>query len=199
MYARSRSPRNRLAAAGAVSPGERLLPRRPEELAVHADQQPGGDPRVARVDAELALDRRGQHLREVRHHLELLGLQRGRLLDDPREGREARAGEPRALADLKPPERSEDRLVRRSAADRLDDRGLTLGDLVEEQILLRREVVVDGLLRHVRRRGDVGNGHPVEAALDEEPHRLVGELAAHVQLLGLAQAHDRSVTSRYCC
>ena len=58
-----------------------------------------------------------EHLREARHHLELLGLQRRRLLDDPRERGEARAAETRALAELEPAQRTEDRLARLAAAE----------------------------------------------------------------------------------
>src|SRR5204862_2112151 len=66
---------------GAVSPLERIPSRGAEELAVDADQQARGDARVARVDAELALDGVGQHLPEAGHDLALLRQQRGRLFD----------------------------------------------------------------------------------------------------------------------
>src|SRR5262245_8882985 len=73
--------------AGAVPARERLLARGAEQLPVNADDQPRGDACVALVDVELRLDRAGERLREPGHHLELLRLQRGRLLDDPREER----------------------------------------------------------------------------------------------------------------
>jgi len=57
----------------AVLPRKRLLARRVEDLAVHADEQAGRDPGVALVDRELLLDRLGQHAHEAGHHLELLG------------------------------------------------------------------------------------------------------------------------------
>src|SRR5438128_1189692 len=79
--------------ARAVPARERVLPRGAEELPVDAHQQPRSDSRVPLVGAELGLDRLGQHLHESRHHLELLGQQRRRLLDDAREGREAGTAE----------------------------------------------------------------------------------------------------------
>src|ERR671934_2353061 len=80
---------------GAVLAGERLLPGGVKQLAVYADQQRGCDARVALVDAKLGLDPLRENPREVRHHLELLGLERRRFFDDPSEGRKARATEAR--------------------------------------------------------------------------------------------------------
>ena len=94
--------------------------------------------------------------------------------------------------DLQPAQRLEDGLAGRTAADRLDERRLALRHLVEEEILLRREVVVDRLLGDAGRCRDLGDGHPVEAALGEEPHRPVGDLLPRVQLLRLAQSHSGS-------
>src|SRR6266702_3897669 len=92
----------------AVLACERLSARPAEDLAMHADEQARGDASVAFVDTELALDRVGDHLREVRHHLQLLRLQRGRLFDDPRERRETRTAKTRTLAQLQPAQCGED-------------------------------------------------------------------------------------------
>ena len=70
-----------------------------------------------------------------------------------------------------------------------------LGDLaglvvlaVEEQRLLGREVVVDGLLRHVARRRDLADPHLLEPALEEHPGGDVGDPLAELALLAVAQA-----------
>src|SRR5262249_13462300 len=70
---------------------------------------------------------------------------------------------------------------------------LERGQLVEEEVLLRREVVEDGLLRDARRRRDLGDRDVVEAALDEQAHRRIRELAPRRQLLRLAKPHRRIV------
>src|SRR5512142_1154124 len=59
---------------GAVLAGECLDARGPEELPVDADQEPGGDPRVAGVDS-LLLEGIGNRLSEQRHDLELFRLE----------------------------------------------------------------------------------------------------------------------------
>jgi hypothetical protein len=137
------------------------------------------------VGAELVPDRLGEHVGEPRHDGELLRLQRSRLLDDPCEGREAGRAEARALADLHPPKRRDDRLARLATPDRVDERRLPRRHLVEEEVLLRREVVEDGLLGDVGGLRDVGDGHTVEAARDKQLHGLVGDLLANPELLRL--------------
>jgi hypothetical protein len=59
---------------------------------------------------------------------------------------------------------------------------------VEDEVLLGGEVVEDGLLRDVGGAGDVGDRHRVEAVLEEELHRRVGDRRARLALLALAQA-----------
>src|SRR6185503_12678992 len=54
-----------------VLAGQRLHARSTKELAMDADQERGGDPRVAGIDPFL-LERAGQRLSEGPHHLELL-------------------------------------------------------------------------------------------------------------------------------
>ena len=51
---------------------ERLLAGSVEDLSMNADQQAGGDSRVALWDVELRLNRVGQHADEVGHYFELL-------------------------------------------------------------------------------------------------------------------------------
>src|SRR5262249_183152 len=104
-------------------------------------------------------------------------LQRPRVLDDPGEGGKSRAAEPRALAVLEPSQRGEDRLVLVPPADRRNERRFPGRHLVEEEILLRRKVVVDSLLGDLRGGGDLSYGDSVEAALGEQLHRLIGDLA----------------------
>ena len=157
---------------------------------MHADEHVRRDLRVELVGAELAPDRLREHLGEARHDLELLRSEGGRLLDDPREGREPGRAHARALADLHPPQRRDDRLVRPPAADRVDEGSLPRRHLVEEEVLLRREVVEDRLLRHVGGRGHLGDRHMVEPAGDKQLHGLVGDLLPDPNLLRLTKSHD---------
>jgi hypothetical protein len=173
---------------------ERLLAGGAEELAVNADEEPRGDARVSLGEGQLRLECLRQDLHETGHHLELLGLERGGLLDDARERREAGAAEPGALGGLEPPQRAEDRFALAPARDRSDQRRLSRRHLVEEEILFRREVVVNSLLRDVRRDGDLGNRDGVETPLREKLHRPVGDFLPRMQLLRLAQAHAAIVT-----
>src|SRR5437588_619604 len=129
-----------------VLAGERPPARGTEELPVDADEQSGRDPRVALLDAELLLDRVGEHLDEMPHHLELLRPQGGRRLDDPREGGEARARQTLARRDLETTQPREYRLAWPAIADCGDERRLARGHLVEEEVFLGRKVVVDGFL-----------------------------------------------------
>src|SRR2546423_14490867 len=69
---------------GSVPACERLGACVAEKLPVNADEHVRRDLRVELMDAELASDRACEHLGVVRHDLELLRLQRGRLLDDVR-------------------------------------------------------------------------------------------------------------------
>ena len=122
-----------------------------------------------------------------------------RVLERAREAREPGAREPRALADLQLAERVEDRLAVGPRPDRLRERPRALGDLVEEEILLRREVIEDRLLRHAGLGGDLGDGNLVEATLDEQAHRHVGDLLPGRELLRLPQAHDANCNpAAYC-
>ena len=95
---------------GAVLARERLRTRGAKELAVHADQERGGDACVTRIDA-FVLQRTGERLREGRHDLELLRAERLRVLERAREGDEAGAGQARALAHLHTAQRVEDGLA----------------------------------------------------------------------------------------
>ena len=88
-----------------------------------------------------------------------------------------------------PLQRGGHRIARLAVANRLDEGCLTLVDLVEEQVLLGREVVEDGLLRDTCRRGDLGDGNVIEAALHEHSHRGVRDQLPRLELLGLAQTH----------
>src|SRR5512146_2486049 len=177
----------------AVLAGERLAARGPEDLSVDADQEPGGDPRVAGVDP-LLLEGIGNCLSEQRHDLELLGLERRRVLENAREDREARTRQACTLADLHPTQRRDDRLAVGTRSDRLCDHPRTFGNLVEEEVFLRREIVVDGLLRHAGLGCDLGDRDAIEAALHEEPHHDIRDLLPRRELLRLPQAHNRIVT-----
>jgi len=177
---------------GAVLACKRLHARSAKELPVHADQKRRSDACIASIDPFL-FQRPGQRLRERRHHLEFLRAQRLRVLERAREGDEPRAGQARALAHLHTPQRVEYGLALGPRPDRFAELSRALVNLVEEEIFLRREVIEDGFLRHTGVGGDLGYGHVVEAALDEQPHRHVGNLLPRRELLRLPQAHARSV------
>ena len=68
--------------------------------------------------------------------------------------------------------RSVARIGSPSGRERIASRELAraLGHLVEEEVLLGREVIEDGLLRHAGLGGDLGDRDLVEAALDEQAH-----------------------------
>jgi len=171
---------------------EGLHARGAKELPVHADQKRGRDARITEIDAFL-LERIGERLRKRRHDLELLRAERLRPLERAREEDEPRAGEACALSDLKASERVEDRLAVGARPNRLAELPRAFGDLVEEEILLRREVIEDGLLRQAGFRSDLGYRDSVEATLDEEAHSHVRNLLPRRELLRLPQAHARSV------
>ena len=67
-----------------------------------------------------------------------------------------------------PAERGEHRFVTVTIPDRVEQVVLERADAPEDEVFLGREVVENGLLRHVRGRGDLGDGDPVEAALGEQ-------------------------------
>ncbi len=168
---------------------------------MHADQQAGGDPRVALVDAELRArsPRRAPATKcaitssslacsagdssMIRAKVAKPGLQRRG---------HSRSWRRRSAPRIDSPG-SRSRIASTSAASRF-------GHLVEEEVLLRREVVEDGLLGDARRGSDLGDGDLVEAAL---PRTAASPRSAsslpRVQLLGLPQAHVRSVTQYYSC
>ncbi len=125
--------------------------------------------------------RRGDHLGEHRHeHVDLLG----------------------QLAELVEvfAERAQHRLRRRLARVALAQRHRQARDplvgAVEDERLLRGEVVVDGLLRDPDDLGDLRDLHVVEAAHHEQGGRDVGDLLARVPLLALAQSLPRAAPSR---
>src|SRR3954447_8263363 len=95
---------------GAVLARERLRACGAKEMPVHADQERSRDPCVARIDP-LFLERTGERVREQRHDLELLRLQRLGLFEDTGEDREPGTRETRRLADLERAERGDDRLA----------------------------------------------------------------------------------------
>ena len=137
---------------------ERLLRAPPEELPVDADQEAGGDPRVALVDAELRRIAPASTWAKraitsssfacsagdssmIRANVANAGLQsRGHSLTC------RRRSAPRTDSPGLTP------------ADRLDERRLTLRHLVEEEIFLGREVVEDRLLGDAGRSRDLGDG-----------------------------------------
>ena len=81
--------------------------------------------------------------------------------------------DPRILAELDagdelfrlPAERLHERGAGRAGADRVDERVAAVLALVEDEVLLGREVVEDRLLGDVGRARDVGDGHGVVAVL----------------------------------
>jgi hypothetical protein len=85
--------------------------------------------------------------------------------------------------------RTDQGLSRLALTDSVGERFQTLRHLVEEDVLLRREVVEHRLLGDARLLRYVGDGNVIEAACDEETHPCGGDRLARLQLLGLAQAH----------
>ena len=83
------------------------------------------------------------------------------------------------------------RRLRGRVADRLDERGAALLAAVQDEVLLGREVVEDRLLGDVGGARDVGDGHGVEAVLDEQRHRRLRDRLARLALLALAQSLGR--------
>ena len=89
------------------------------------------------------------------------------------------------------PENVEDGAAGRAlgnGGDELRDALLAAG---EREVLLRREVVEDRLLRDVGGDRDLGDGDSVEAALGEEPAGGGGDTLARGALLAFAKAHGR--------
>ena len=58
---------------------------------------------------------------------------------------------------------------------------------VENEVVLDGEVVVDGLVGHLRRLGDLGDGHRVVPAGGEQQRRSVGDVLTGLRLLALPQ------------
>src|SRR5262249_57227380 len=112
-----------------------------------------------------------------------LRLQRGRLGDRAGELREARAREAPALLRVQLVHRLEERLFRPATANGIGQCLEPLRNLVEEDVLLRGEVVEDRLLRDVCLARDLADGNVVEAARDEETHPGGRDRPACLQLL----------------
>ncbi len=79
--------------------------------------------------------------------------------------------------------------VRRALADRAEELLLERLEARVEEVLLRREVVEDGLLGDLRRARDLRDRHALEAPLGEELPRRGGDVLARLLLLPLAEAH----------
>ncbi|GAA3076829.1 hypothetical protein GCM10020000_72890 [Streptomyces olivoverticillatus] len=79
------------------------------------------------------------------------------------------------------------RLVRLALADRADEELHRLGDPVEEEVFLAREVVEDGHRRDLGGPGDLGDGDVVEAPLDEQLRGRVRDALPRLTLLLFAQ------------
>ena len=121
--------------------------------------------------------------------------QRAALRDEPRHGRRStRPG--RARRGRRTPASPRGRARRSTCpagrvADRLDERGAALLAAVQDEVLLGGEVVEDRLLGDVGGARDVGDGHRVEAARDEQRHRRLRDRLARLALLALAQSFGR--------
>ena len=86
-----------------------------------------------------------------------------------------------------PPERVEHRLARRALADRREQLLLERLEPPVDEVFLGREVVVDRLLGHVRRAGDLRDRHPLEPALGEQAPGGLGDQLPRLLLLALPQ------------
>jgi hypothetical protein len=81
------------------------------------------------------------------------------------------------------------RRLPRPGGDGLDQIGPEGLEPEEEEVLLGREVVEHGAHSDLRMAGDLGDRHPLEAAVGEQPPGGVGDQPACLLLLALAQSH----------
>lgn len=93
----------------------------------------------------------------------------------------------RQQAEHEPPQCGERRLPRTALPYGTDDQPPRLGDPVEEEILLAREVIEDRHRRHLGGAGHLGDGDLVEAVPDEQHCGLAGDPLPGTQLLALAE------------
>src|SRR5919204_1101062 len=142
--------------------------------------------------AGLSGDRCGERRGEAGEDLLLMGEQR-RAVDD----RAGDRAEPIARIRLsqyalpvedEATERGQNRHSGLSLSHGVDHRLLELQEAVVEELGLAGEVVVDRLRVDVGRSGDLGDGDRVEAALEEELARGVGDQLPRALLLALAEA-----------
>ena len=96
-----------------------------------------------------------------------------------------------------------DRLDHRLGAGPLVERNLDLveelADVAKDQVLLGREVPVEGAMRHLGRRADLVDRDLIEASLEEQAHGDALDLCSSALLLSFPQAgrwcHDLHLTA----
>ena len=86
-------------------------------------------------------------------------------------------------------ERGEHRLASRPGADRVGQPGAEGLQPPVEQVFLGGEVVEDRRLRDLRLPRNLGDSHPVEPPVGEQPPRGVGDQLPRLLLLQLAKPH----------
>src|ERR671934_626730 len=144
------------------------------------------------MGSSLVGDRLGERGSEVGEDLLLMGEQRWAV--DDRAGDRAKSVARIGLCQYALPvedeaaERGENRDSDFAVSHGVDHRLLELQEAVVEELGLAGEVVVDRLRVDVGRSGDLGDGDRVEAALEEELARGVGDQLPRALLLALAEA-----------
>src|SRR6266536_454382 len=184
--------------------GERLSAHVVDERAVDAHQRIGRDPRphVVVSGSRLLGDERGQRRRVAREDVLLAGEQRRAAGDHPADRAELLArilgGEQTARSEDEATEGGQERLAGLAPADRGEERRLEGLQTLVDEVLLGREVVVDGLFGDLGRARDLDDGDGAEAALEEEPHGRVGDQLARAPLLELAKpCHGIGHSTKY--
>ena len=179
-----------------VLAGEQSLEGGAEDEAVRPRQRARDDRghEVALERARLLGDDRGERGRLLLPAEEEAVAQRAAARDEPRHGDDRLD---RVVVDAldelerRRAEGLDDRRACRPRAYGLDERGAALLPAEQDEVLLGREVVEDRLLGDVGGARHVGDGHGVEAVLDEQRHRRLRDRLARLALLALAQSLGR--------
>ncbi len=100
----------------------------------------------------------------------------------------ALVGEQPVRVDHEAGERRQDRFAWLALADRIEQRRLERLKAVVDQRRLGRKVVVDGLRIDLGCPRDLGDGDRVEAVLEEQAHRCVGDELPCALLLAFAES-----------
>lgn len=181
---------------GAALAVEQLRPHVVHQGAVRADQGVRGGARRDLVPRGGGLlgEYRGHRACAVVGELPLASPQRGAGGDQAGNVRHTAqlgglaVGEPAERAQQELAERGQQRLLGRAFAQGGDQGLLMRGHPVIDQVFLGPEVVEDGRLGDLGNPGDLGDGDPFEAVLEEQRECGVGDLPPSPPLLAFPQA-----------